>query len=143
VDVDYVVVADAVTSANGKHYIHGGGWDSIQSAVFPAVHSQVGVAIRLRIGWHDTNQNHELALDIQDADNTSILPAPLVSAVNAGRPPTLAVGEDQVLCLALAINGLQFPKPGDYSFVVALDGVENVRQVVHVRLAPAVAGAVG
>lgn len=132
-EVDYVVVADGVIAANGKHYIHGGGWDVLWAASFPVMHPMFGVAVRLRVGWHDTNQNHFVSLNILDADDKPILPAPAGGNITAGRPPQLPVGDDQVFCLALNIQGVTFPKEGTYAFAVSIDGTEQNRQPFHVR----------
>src|ERR1700737_5514077 len=95
--VYYPVLADAATAAEGKHYIHGAGWDTVFATAFPVTQPSLGVALRLRVPWHDTNQPTKISVDVVNADNLSILPEPIGGEVNVGRPPHLHVGDDQVV----------------------------------------------
>lgn len=143
VGVDYLVLADAVAAVGGKHYIHGGGWDTLYAQSFPVVHSSMAVAIRLRVPWGDTNRPCTFELDVLDADGRSILPAPsgpIRGTVNLGRPPHLTIGDDQVVPLALALNALRFENPGLYVIVCRLDGTEAARAPFRVSQQPPAAG---
>jgi hypothetical protein len=120
--VDYLVLADAVAAAEGKHYIHGAGWDTLFVASFPATHSVLGVAARLRITWQETNQPLTLEVDVLGGeDGNSILPEPIQATINVGRPANLAPGSDQLLPLALSFTNLQFREPGTYIVVIRVD----------------------
>ena len=91
--VDFMVVADAASAAGNRLYIHGAGWDIMWAMSFPWVQPSFAVAVRLRVPWNDTNQAHELSIDVMDADGRSLLPNPpgaLTGAITAGRPPELA-----------------------------------------------------
>jgi hypothetical protein len=125
--VDYLVLADAVAALENRHFIHGAGWDTIYAPMFPVTHPMMSVAVRLRIPWSDTNQPYAIEWDLVDADEHSILPAPLRGNVNVGRPPHLAPGSDQVLCLALNLVGIQFPRPGTYVVVLRIEGAPAAR----------------
>jgi hypothetical protein len=138
--VDYLVLADAAAVAEGKHYIHGAGWDTLAASAFPAVHPILGVAVRLRIRWSDTNQPYMLEIDLIDADGRSILPAatgPLRAPVTVGRPAHILPGTDQVLPLVFTFHGLQFPAPGTYALVVRVGGEDLARSTFHVRASQA------
>ncbi len=131
VQVDYMVLADAAATSEGKHYIHGAGWDRISATSFPASHPMMAVAIRLRIPWTATNEQHPVELDLIDADGVSILEGtagPLQGEINVGRPPQINPGDDQVVCLVFNLIGLTFPQPGTYSAVLGIDGNEAARQ---------------
>lgn len=125
---DYMVLADAVTASEGKLYIHGGGWDNVLTAVWPATLT-ASVGILLRVPWGETNEEHTIELDIVDADGKSILPppGPLRGAVNAGRPPQLEPGTDQVTPLAIVLNGTKIEKAGRYVVEFSIDGQEKAR----------------
>lgn len=130
-EVDYIVLADAAAAVEGKHYIHGAGWDTIFAGSFPVQHPSMAVAVRLRIPWTATNQPHSLELDLIDADGASILPDPpgvVKGDINVGRPPHLSPGDDQVVCLVFNLLGLQFERAGTYSVVFRIDGSEEGRQ---------------
>ncbi len=137
--VGYLVLADAATVAEGKHYIHGAGWDSIKSLSFPFLQT-LTVAVLLRTPWHDANQQHILEVDVVNEDGASILPTPpgpMRGPVIAGRPPQLPQGADMVAPLVFGLNGIQFDGPGTYAVVVRIDGLESARYPFHVAsLAP-------
>jgi hypothetical protein len=135
VRVDYLVLAEAA-AVEGRHYIHGAGWDALLTPRFPVVHPIMSVAVRLRIPWTDTNQPHVLELDVADADEQSILREPVRGSVNLGRPPHLAPGSDQVVCLALNLVALQFARPGTYVVTLKVEGADDVRPPFNVALLP-------
>lgn len=139
IQVDYFVLADAVAAVGGKHYIHGGGWDTLTTNGFPTVHPTMGAAVRLRVPWHDTNRPVQIELDVLDADGRSILPnppGPPSGMLNIGRPPELPFGDDQVLQLAFPLNNLRFDQPGHYVVSLRLAGEEVARAPFRVILNP-------
>ncbi len=139
IQVDYLVLADAVAAVGGKHYIHGGGWDTLFSATLPVVHPVMAVAIRLRVPWANTDRPVTLVLDVLDADGQTILPDPpgaIQGTVNIGRPQHLPTGDDQVVPLALSLSNLRFVGPGQYVVVCLLDGEEAARAPFRVAVAP-------
>ena len=140
IQIDYLVLADAVAAVGGKHYIHGGGWDTIAAASFPIVHNAMALAARLRVPWSATNQPCALELDVIDADGRSILPnppGPLRGTINVGRPPELPAGEDQVLPLAFPLHGLRFERAGTYDIVLRLSNGAEARAPFRVVQAQA------
>ena len=121
--VDYLVLADAVAVAEGKHYIHGGGWDTLWVRSFPTIHPALGVAVRLRLPREETNQQFALEVDLVDGEeNESILPEPIRGLVNAERSPHAEPDSDLLLHLALSFTNLQFEGPGPYIVVLRIDG---------------------
>ena len=137
--VDYVVLADAAATADGKHYIHGAGWDTIYAAAFPVQHPLLAVAIRLRVPWTATNQPHSLELDIVDEDGHSVLPEPpgvLKAEINVGRPAQLEPAQDQVVPLTFNLRSLTFEMQGSYSVLVRIDGSEEGRSRFRVAGLP-------
>ncbi len=134
---DYMVLADAVTSAEGKLFIHGAGWDTVLTHEWPA-NMTAGVGILLRMPWGETNEPHTFELDIIDADGRSVLPGPqgpLRGQVNVGRPPNLAPGEDQILPVAIGLNGTKIAQAGQYAVVFRIDGEERGRAPFKVQQA--------
>ncbi|MHB8644610.1 MAG: DUF6941 family protein [Thermomicrobiales bacterium] len=132
---DYLVLADAATVADGKMYIHGAGWDNVLTPTLP-ITLTAAVAILIRIPWAETNEEHVIGLDIHDADGHSILPkgpGPLRGKLNVGRPANVEVGEDQVLPLAIGLNGTAIERVGRYVIVLELDGREAARAPFRVK----------
>jgi hypothetical protein len=131
-EVDYMIIADEAAAAEGKHYIHGAGWDILWGASFPITHPLMAIAVRLRTPWVDTNQPHELTLDVVDGDGNSVLEKPLGGTVNVGRPATTPPGNDQVTPLAFRLIGVKFPHPGDYAVIFRIDGIDRSRSPFRV-----------
>jgi len=137
IQLDYLILADAVAAVGGKHFIHGGGWDTLSTSGFPTVHPAMAVAVRLRVPWGDTNRPTAIELNLLDADGGSLLadpPGPLRGNISIGRPPNLTTGDDQVLLLSFPLNGLRFDAPGYYVVTLQLDGVEMTRAPFRVVL---------
>lgn len=143
--VDYMVLADAVASAEGKLYIHGAGWDNVLTPVFPATLT-ASVGILLRAPWAETNEPHILELDIHDEDGRSILPnppGPLRGQIDVGRPANLAPGDDQIVPLAISLNGTSIVRAGRYVILLHLDGQEATRipfRICQMRVLQTVGG---
>lgn len=141
IQVDYMMLADAATVAEGKHYIHGAGWDIIGAVAFPITQS-LTVAILLRIPWNDTNQQQMLEMDVVNADGASILPAPpgpMRGPITVGRPPHVPQGQAVLVPLVFNLVGVKFDNPGTYVVVMRVDGIDARRFPFHLMpLAPQV-----
>jgi hypothetical protein len=121
--VDYLILADSVAVAEGKHYIHGGGWDTLYTFSFPALHPILGVAARLRVPVNEQGEQLALEVDIQGGEEgNSILPDPIQGIVSADRPPHAPPDSDLLLHLAFSFASLQFNSPGTYRIVLRVDG---------------------
>lgn len=132
---DYMVLADAASAAEGKLYLHGAGWDEIITPEFPATITG-GLGILLRIPWGETNEPHHIELDLQDADGQSVLPPPgaLRGSMNVGRPAQLEAGSEQIVPIAISLNGTKIERPGHYVITLLLDGHEASRASFRVKL---------
>jgi hypothetical protein len=131
------LLADSVAAAEGKLYVQGGGWNLITMPVVPAPQSRIGIAIVFRVPYTATNQEHRFEIHLEGEDSTDPLPLgdapPNVPTVdgkirkfggtfNVGRPPDLRHGDEQLLPMALNIDGLVFERVGAYRFVISIDG---------------------
>lgn len=137
IDVDYVMLADAVAVADNKQFIHGGAWDTIGAFQFPVIQPSLNVAALLRVPWNDANVTQTLELDVVNADGASILPTPpgpLRGPITVGRPPQMMQGADTLIPLAFNLVGIRFEQPGTYAVLMRVDGVEKKRFPFHVRL---------
>jgi hypothetical protein len=132
-DVGYLILADAATVAEGKHYIHGAGWDSLVTTTFPFTQS-LTVAAQLRTPWHETNQQHVLEVDVVNEDGASILPppGPMRGPVISGRPPQLPQGADVTAPFVFTLGNVPFERPGTYAVVIRVDGLLKARYPFHV-----------
>lgn len=135
VSIDYMVVADAAIAAEGKHYIHGGGWDSITGSSLPLIHPSIAIAFLIRVPWAETNMPFSLELDVLDADAASILPTPpgpVGGPMTVGRPPNAIPANPLLVPMVFTLNGLAFAQPGDYVFVIRVNGEERARFPIHI-----------
>ena len=137
-------LCDAVQGVQGKLYAIGIGWNAIQASQFPARHSRLGVGLVIRVPYTATNQSHRFSVQIDDEDGN---PLPLAEAApgvvdasvedgkviriegqfNVGRPPTIAPGDEQIVPLAVQLDGVEFPSSGLYAVVVKVDDTEVAR----------------
>lgn len=121
--VDYLVLADAVSVAEGKHYIHGGGWDVLFVPSLPAIHPMLGIAVKLRIPWEETGQQLALEVDvIGSKGRNSILEEPLRGIIDAERSSDIRPGSNLLLHLAFSITNLSFESAGSYTVIMRIDG---------------------
>lgn len=117
-------LADSVVGVQGKLYVLGAGWNRITAALFPARHDRVavGLLVRLPAGAEHRARRFDLRV-VGPGDEALVLgsgPDGPVSSITgeftAGGP------EEQVVPLALNLNGLGLPKPGPYRIEVSVEG---------------------
>lgn len=139
-------LADSVVVADGKLFVQGAGWTTISASSFPVHHDRIGIGVLIHVPYSATNQMHALEVEMQDFDNqpVSIGDAPpevspdgrlykLGGQFNVGRPPLLPVGDEQIVPIALNVNGMRFEVPGMYSVVISIDGTEMRRLPFRVQ----------
>ena len=137
--LDYMVLADSAVSVENKHYMLGAGFDAIGALQFPARHAHLSVAARLIVNWNETNQPLGVEVDVLDDDGISIMPSPpgpVRGGLTVGRPPHLPAGSDQSVCLALNLSMLEFARPGTYTVVFRINGLDEGRSTFNVMLLP-------
>lgn len=137
--VDYLVLADAAAVAEGKHYIHGAGWDRLYSLSYPVTHPQMAAAARIAVSRDEAGHPIDLSLDVLDKDERSILtdhPGALRGPLMVHGPDESWVGAELHLPVVFSLTNVVFPDEGAYSVVVRLDGVEAMRSVMHVCVPP-------
>lgn len=129
-------LADSVASAEGKLYVQGAGWNVINTVQVPARHPRIGIGLIIRVPYTATNQMHKFEIYLLDADGHEL---PLADAppktdvpdgtvrrlggqFNVGRPPTLQPGDEQLVAMAINLDGLVFDRADSHRFVIELDG---------------------
>jgi uncharacterized protein DUF6941 len=140
-------LADSAEAVQGKIYALGIGWNTIYARAFPVIHPRVAVGMTIHVPYTATNQMHSISLHLQTQDQVRVplgerpgadgegsgVVQELSGQFNVGRPPLLPPGDEQVVALAMTINGLQFPKPDLYSWVISIDGAEVRRLPMRVQ----------
>ncbi len=146
-------LADSVVGAEGKLYVQGGGWNVVNVPQFPYRLARCGIALIVRIPYTATNQTHKFELFLRNEDGGELplgdappgVDAPegkihrLGGEFNVGRPPTIEPGDEQLVALAINIDGLMFENPGRYEFVVELDGTEAKHMAFRIVQVPQMA----
>jgi hypothetical protein len=148
-DID-AFLADSVVNAEGKLYVQGGGWNMLFVRTLPANQPRLGIGILIRVPYTATNHNHKFEVHLEDEDGT-LLPlgdAPPDSGLpdnkirqfggtfNVGRPPLISPGDEQLVPIALNIDGLPFEKVGLFRFVIQIDGTPMKKLSFRVALLP-------
>lgn len=132
-EVEWVILADAADIVNGKLYIMGGGWDTFYvNEGFPA-RLQFGVAVALRVPWHETNHLHQVEVEFADQDGKVV--GQLGGHVEAGRPPGTPRGHSQRIQIAFRLD-LTFDKPGTLAVIAKTNGEESRRVSFNVVPGP-------
>jgi hypothetical protein len=125
-------LADRAEAINGKLYVMGGAWDRLQVPELPGpLPVSISVAVVITVPWSLTNRQFTFSLELVDVDNAPVQLSDEADGglfsipFEVGRPPGLREGRPQknVLCVMIG-PGLQFEKPGTYSFRGLIDGEE-------------------
>jgi hypothetical protein len=142
-------LADSVVVAEGKLYVHGGGWDQLTTPQLPARHPRIGVGVLIRVPYNETNSQHQFELRLEDPDGKALplgdaLPGTTAdgkvrrigSGFVVGRPPTLGAGDEQNVPIAANIDGLVFDSAGTHRFVLTIDGQDVELLPFRINLVP-------
>jgi len=119
------LLADHAEAVNGKLYVIGGAWNRIGAASFPATHNHLSVAAVIHVPWEATNQSHTIELRLVDSDGAPVIPEPLHGGLEAGRPPGMRPGDEQLVVLVFNFDRLVFERPGTYEFHLLVNDAET------------------
>jgi hypothetical protein len=122
------MLADAATVADGKLYIHGGGWNFLN--VFRKNASRpITIAGRVIAPWSDVEREITLDISLEHRRGDEILEdAPLFrinmeSQSSPQRPDALETATP----FSVEVPGIGFLEPGEYAFVVKHENQELAR----------------
>jgi hypothetical protein len=141
-------LADTAEAVQGKVYALGIGWDTVYVGSLPAVHPRASVGMTIRVPYTATNQMHTVLLHLEDEDGERVPLGTEPSELdvepkqvfeiggqfNVGRPALLPPGDNQVVCLAMTVNGLELEKPAMFHWVISVDGTQVKRLPMRVQL---------
>ncbi|MBI4668545.1 MAG: hypothetical protein HY747_05070 [Elusimicrobia bacterium] len=123
-----IMLADFAQALNGKLYIMGGGW-----SITGPMPSPSAIAIKIEVPWTETNQKHNLKIELLDGDYHPVLipmPAgnsPLVISgeFEVGRPAGLKVGTSIDAPFAFNIGPLSLEPGKGYVWKLSIDDKTN------------------
>jgi len=141
-------LADAAEAVDGKIYALGVGWNTIYGRSFPTIHPRVSLGITIHVPYNATNRIHAIKLSVENQDKEPIVLVRKVEGdpehpkdifelggqFNVGRPPMLPPGDEQVVSLAMTINGMELPKPDLYYWIISIDDQVVKRIPMRVQL---------
>ena len=139
-------VADSVVAVDGKLYAQGAGWNVITTPQLPVRHARIGLGLIIHVPYTATNTMHrfDVRLDDSDGGRVAIGDAPpgapsddgklygVSGQFTVGRPALLPAGDEQIVVVALNLDGVVFQKADAYNFVVEIDSEERKRLPIRV-----------
>ncbi|HVA03352.1 MAG TPA: hypothetical protein VMU64_06330 [Acidimicrobiales bacterium] len=144
-DVDVIVCNHAETAEN-KLFVTGGGVNMAFVAPQPPHVISLGLGAVIHVPYQATNQAHTFKVALMDEDGNAVVPfhaeGPEPSQIefeapfNVGRPPMIAVGDEQTISVAVNFKNLPLAQPGLYSFVVSINGHEARRLPFRIMTPP-------
>lgn len=134
-DVSAALLADAARVADGKLYVHGGGWDRITASTFPSRHLSMAVALIFRVQYDEALTGQPVSISIHTEDGKQITP-PVTHEVSAGHPPGTLRGAPSFVAYTLTMNLVEFEQPGAYYVLVMHKEHEMTRIPFTLQLPP-------
>ena len=120
-------LADSVASVQGKLYAIGAGWNRIHVALFPARHDRIAIGLLFRIPAGSPNESRRFELRIEGPDGREIQLGTGPDGRTMGRIGgdfTAGAAQEQMVPIALNLNGMPLGAPGDYRIVVSLNDAD-------------------
>lgn len=118
--LDTLILADAVAIADGKCFVHGGGFTRYDIAYLPAP-IPISVLARLLIEEGDYEEPHHLTFSLFGPTGELNVPPVGVQAIPPPDIPTLAEGEEPVHQVSVDIPAIAV-RTGVYRFEMTIDG---------------------
>jgi hypothetical protein len=122
VNIDYLILADWAEVINGKIYVQGGGWTTINAYEPLPVTRSIAIAVSPRVEWSETNTPHTLEIRILREEGQAEL-AKIDARFEVGRRAGLPMGSSQPHPLAVNLP-LKFEHAGEYEVRASIDGEE-------------------
>lgn len=126
-EISLALLADgANASQDGKLNILGI-FNSLAAQSFPAVHPQLHLVLQFEATRAEEGKTKQIEIQLADGDGAKLFNIGAQLVVPNGLP-----GQRIRMNHILALNGIRFPKPGDYVFNVLIGG--DQRAAVDLRL---------
>jgi hypothetical protein len=112
--IEFVILADAVQVQNGRLFLMGGGLSLWRSGVYP-IQALMGVGVSIVVDWSEAGAGKHYPLNITIADEANI---PIMPAINAqfqvGVPQEVPKGAPLRVPFAM-MGPVPIPRPGRYA----------------------------
>lgn len=128
-------LADSVVRSEGKLYVQGAGWNRITASLFPAVHDRIGIGLLFNVEPGGSNDPHRFEIRLEDGEGKEMSFGAAPSSADQPGDAVNRIGgefttgsreqnEEQLVAMAININGMSFARPSAYRFVVSVDGTD-------------------
>lgn len=128
------LLADAAQVTGGKLYVLGGGFDSITSRSYPAIHRTMTVAVVLEVGPAERGVDLPIAVRLIDEDG-HFLGVESKGSLRVKVQDDLPPGQTSLVPLVTVFDRVRIPSEGGYAFVVEHRGAEVTRVRFRARQA--------
>lgn len=118
------LLADAATACDGKLYVHGGGWDVLNTASVPFTQPLMAVVLMIEMEPSEVAE-HTFAISLVD-DGGTPLGFGATGRMVPGDQSVLLSGPVARLPLAIPFQAVTFSRAGIYRFQISID-----EQVIH------------
>ena len=123
--------ADYAAAESGKVYASGAYWNTLRFPTFPAALPAAALVAVLQQPFHAAHADHEFVIALEDADGRR-MPPEISGQFRAAPGLDSKYGEPNGIPIVVPIFGLPFEAPGDFAFLLHVDGVELARYPIHV-----------
>ncbi len=123
--------ADHAAAESGKVYASGAYWNTLRFPEFPAVLPSMTLVAVLQQPFHAAHADHEFLIALDDADGRR-QPFEVQGQFRSTPGIDTRYGEANVIPITVPVFGLAFEQPGDFAFLLLVDGNELARYPIHV-----------
>lgn len=120
------MVADGARVAEGKLYVLGGAFDTINAKSVPVTHKVWTLVLVAEIEHGERQRDLSLRITLVDEDDGPLL-IEAEARMRVGAPPTLRPGDVSVIPLAVPLPEVTFPVAKGYLFRIEYSGREVAR----------------
>lgn len=130
--------ADHAEAVNGKLYVTGGCWNTLNVGSVPTNYPHLSLCIALDVPWEQSDDRHSFEVRLVDADGRDMLPQAFGGQIDARRPPDLRPGDMVAIVMVINLNNMTLKQDGHHEFVLSVNDrpLGRARFKVNVTQAP-------
>lgn len=128
--------ADHAAVEDGKVYVNGGFWDSLNLPSYPTQVSFSLVAV-IKVPSRAYLEDHQVVVEMVNADEER-LPLRIEGTFRVGAAPHMNPGEPTTIPMAFPLIGVYLERAGDYVFILSVDGDAIGRYQIRAVQAPSI-----
>ncbi|MCU1590944.1 MAG: hypothetical protein JWP11_2200 [Frankiales bacterium] len=128
--------ADHAAAESGKVYASGAYWGTLHFPEFPAVLPSMALVAVVQQPFSAAHADHEFAIGLENPDGHA-QSLDIRGSFRAAPGLESRYGEPNVIPIIVPVHGLPFDGPGDFAFVLRVDGTELARYPIRVIAAAA------